>query len=202
MKRPVDFLLVGLAAGLRNKSFVAAKLQRYLGRFSDDAVIGLNDRSGLLRDIYGERLIDSLSPIMPLPEKRLLIKNCKVAVFFWGGADLEDFVYFALATGKPVKIIPVAETRVVNKEHTDQYDVYIGRGTPWGNPFAIGQGGLDREAAIEAYRDYFQRKFVDDPDGNKAIRSLSGKVLGCHCKPLACHGDVIAAYLNSLDNGR
>ena len=34
------------------------------------------------------------------------------------------------------------------------------------------------------------------------VLQLRGKVLGCHCKPLACHGDVLADYLNSLDDGK
>ncbi|MCI3911791.1 DUF4326 domain-containing protein [Pseudomonas brenneri] len=26
---------------------------------------------------------------------------------------------------------------------------------------------------------------------------IRGKVIACHCKPAACHGDVLAAHLNS-----
>ncbi|TBV87515.1 DUF4326 domain-containing protein, partial [Citrobacter freundii] len=28
-----------------------------------------------------------------------------------------------------------------------------------------------------------------------------GKILGCHCKPYPCHGDVLARFLNELDDG-
>ncbi|CAG1022170.1 hypothetical protein DOJK_01483 [Patescibacteria group bacterium] len=34
------------------------------------------------------------------------------------------------------------------------------------------------------------------------LLKLRGKILGCHCKPLACHGDILANYLNSLDDGK
>lgn len=30
---------------------------------------------------------------------------------------------------------------------------------------------------------------------------IRGKVIACHCKPAACHGDVLATYLNSQDDG-
>jgi hypothetical protein len=29
---------------------------------------------------------------------------------------------------------------------------------------------------------------------------LRGKTLGCFCKPHPCHGDIIAAYLDSLED--
>ena len=35
----------------------------------------------------------------------------------------------------------------------DRHDVYIGRGSKWGNPFKIGEDG-DRHEVIQKYRDY------------------------------------------------
>lgn len=32
-------------------------------------------------------------------------------------------------------------------------------------------------------------------------QQLIGKRLGCFCKPHACHGDIIANYLNKFDDG-
>jgi len=29
------------------------------------------------------------------------------------------------------------------------------------------------------------------------LDNLQGKVLGCHCKPLACHGDILAELANN-----
>ena len=29
------------------------------------------------------------------------------------------------------------------------------------------------------------------------VLKLKDKILGCSCKPLACHGDIIKAYLDS-----
>ena len=35
---------------------------------------------------------------------------------------------------------------------------------------------------------------IDRKQGNRQLR---GKVLGCHCKPLPCHGDYLAALANA-----
>lgn len=40
-------------------------------------------------------------------------------------------------------------TKVVNL-YKEPYDVYIGRGSPWGNPFVIGKDG-DRKECIDKY---------------------------------------------------
>lgn len=42
------------------------------------------------------------------------------------------------------------KTTVVNR-HKASYDVYVGRGTKWGNPFEIGKDGTRLEV-IEKYR--------------------------------------------------
>lgn len=199
MTRPVDFLLVGTSASYTNAGAINSKLDTYLANSREDRVILLNDAKGMLRKYFGDLVIDSLSPSMPYAEKRLLIKYSRAAIFFWDGTELADFVYLSLLGAKPTKVVTVSTTRVVNKDRHEEFDVYIGRGTPWGNPFTIGDRGMDRAAVIDAYRSYFKSKFVDDPAGRHAIASLKGKILGCHCKPAACHGDVIAEYLNSLD---
>lgn len=69
------------------------------------------------------------------------------------------------------------------KEH---YDVYIGRPSKWGNPFAIGKDGTRKEV-IEKYRQYI----LSNEKLMKDLPELEGKVLGCWCKPKACHGDVL-----------
>jgi hypothetical protein len=71
----------------------------------------------------------------------------------------------------------------------------IDRRTVFGNPFIIGRDGT-REEVIELYKDYFYERLSNDPDFKEAVDDLNGDVLGCWCKPLPCHGDVIAEYLN------
>jgi hypothetical protein len=95
----------------------------------------------------------------------------------------------------------VEVTKVVNREKGEPYDIYIGRGTPWGNPYHVGTGPgrYSREEAIRLYREHFERTILSDNRKRNALFALRGYRLGCHCKPLACHGDVIAEFLNSTD---
>ena len=82
-------------------------------------------------------------------------------------------------------------TRVVHCKR-EQYDVYIGRPGPWGNPFAIGRDGT-RAQVIEAY----ERYLLSRPDLLGQLGELRGKVLGCWGAPRQCHGDVLARYADA-----
>lgn len=85
-------------------------------------------------------------------------------------------------------------TRVVNL-HRDRHDVYVGRPSIFGNPFHT-KAGEDRMQVIARYKDYFLERVESDPEFRAAAEKLRGKILGCHCKPKPCHGDVIAAWCN------
>lgn len=76
------------------------------------------------------------------------------------------------------------------KEH---YDVYIGRPSKWGNPFSIGKDGTRKEV-IKKYEKYIlkNKKLLND------LHELEDKVLGCWCKPKACHGDVLVKLVNNI----
>lgn len=71
-----------------------------------------------------------------------------------------------------------------------KFDIYIGRGSRWGNPFKIGKDGT-REEVIKKYRDWISKQ----PGLLSSLGELRGKVLGCWCKPKACHGDVLIELL-------
>jgi hypothetical protein len=76
-----------------------------------------------------------------------------------------------------------------NKRNTSD-EVYIGRGSKWGNPFVIGASG-DRETVIRRYKEYILK---NDKLLN-CLDELKGKTLVCYCKPRACHGDVLIELL-------
>lgn len=82
------------------------------------------------------------------------------------------------------------KTKVVHFKR-DSYNkknyVYIGRPSPWGNPFAIGMDGT-REEVIEKYEKYIRAQ----PELMALLHELKGKYLACWCSPLACHGDILA----------
>lgn len=73
----------------------------------------------------------------------------------------------------------------------EKYDVYIGRPSKWGNPFQIGRDG-NREQVIEKYHQWI----LKNPDLLACLPELKGMVLGCWCKPLPCHGDVLIELAN------
>jgi hypothetical protein len=87
--------------------------------------------------------------------------------------------------------------KVVNlrKEH---YTVYIGRGSIFGNPFVMGRDG-DRTTVIQKYREYA----LKNPRLLREIAILpEDAILGCFCKPLACHGDVIVELHLLIKEGK
>lgn len=78
----------------------------------------------------------------------------------------------------------------------DSYDVYIGRGSRWGNPFRIGKDG-NRSEVIMKYADWLRTQ----PELLSSVHELKDKVLGCWCAPaggvtrhseLVCHGQILA----------
>lgn len=68
--------------------------------------------------------------------------------------------------------------------------VYIGRPSPWGNPYIIGKDGT-RNEVIDKYR----RHLLTNADLLARLPDLKGKTLVCYCKPQPCHGDVLVQLL-------
>lgn len=92
------------------------------------------------------------------------------------------------------------KTVVVNRRH-ELYDVYIGRGSIWGNPFSHLQSTYQgviivatRAEAIDRYRAWIQTQ----PQLLALLPRLRGKILGCYCSPLPCHGDVLAMMADAI----
>lgn len=81
----------------------------------------------------------------------------------------------------------IIRKRMVVNCKVDPYDIFIGRGSPWGNPFLIGIDG-NRHEVIEKYR---AKVLGDSNMVDKIRRELKGRVLGCYCSPLPCHGEVL-----------
>lgn len=82
-------------------------------------------------------------------------------------------------------------TLVVSIRSGIHYDVYIGRGSRWGNPFSHRPSRFDtirvatREEAVNQHAKWIKTQ----PHLLEALPELRGKVLGCHCgEDQACHG--------------
>lgn len=90
----------------------------------------------------------------------------------------------------------MATERVVHVRR-DPYDLYVGRGSDWGNPYKIGRDG-DRREVLAKYKDYLLRG-----EGRhllERIGELEGLTLGCYCAPdggltaedeTRCHGQLL-----------
>ena len=80
----------------------------------------------------------------------------------------------------------------------EEFDVYIGRGSKWGNHYSHKEGTLAEEVvesrteAIKKYEEYL----LSNEDLMSSLSELKGKVLGCWCKPKSCHGDILLKYAN------
>jgi transposase-like protein len=70
--------------------------------------------------------------------------------------------------------------------------VRIDRRTEWGNPFEI-PGDGDRATVIANYAEHY---LPNKPSLLAALPELRGKVLGCWCAPLACHGHALLAEVS------
>lgn len=85
------------------------------------------------------------------------------------------------------------------------YDIYIGRGSIWGNPFTHRPLHLtkakvqvaSREEAIKRFEDWIlnsndkEAKIMRDN-----LHLLKEKTLGCWCSPKPCHGDILVKLAN------
>ena len=75
--------------------------------------------------------------------------------------------------------------------------VYIGRPSPWGNPFHV-SAGVTREDVIARYETWLRNQLRESWQTRKLFDMLCKHVedhkplrLLCYCAPKPCHGDVI-----------
>jgi hypothetical protein len=69
--------------------------------------------------------------------------------------------------------------------------IYVGRGSPFGNPFTIVNGRRDK--AIMKFRDWLltQPELIQ-----KVKQELRGKDLACYCAPSFCHAEILMDIAN------
>jgi hypothetical protein len=95
---------------------------------------------------------------------------------------------------------------VVNK-YKEDYDFYIGRGSPLGNPYSHLENTKaeylvnTRDEACDKYEIWFEankdKKLVKEYLTKIVLEAKKRPIkLGCFCKPNRCHGDTIKQYLD------
>lgn len=192
-------LLVALPRLLCFRATFEKSIQSTLRILGDIDVYLVSDKEGRARGLLEAKGIHAQEvTISTKSDAKSAAKKFSHILVFWDGEEMTDLVYFAKLFDKHLKIVPVQITKVRNRDAGEAFDVYIGRKTPWGNPYPIehNETGNKRKDVIKKFEDYFQKEFLDKPDNLKHLLTLRGLRLGCHCKPLECHGDVIADFLN------
>lgn len=90
-------------------------------------------------------------------------------------------------------------TPVLVNRHKGEFDIYIGRGSKWGNPFPVDKAkGHTRQYVVEMYRQYLYDGLESGIFEIEDFLELSGLRIGCSCAPLVCHGDVIIEVFNTI----
>lgn len=91
--------------------------------------------------------------------------------------------------------------KVVNiktcKDWGKEGDIYIGRGSPWGNPYRMKNNtDEERTRVINEYKKWFDnhRKLMVLLICARPLR------LGCYCKPKVCHGDYLKEKLDEYNS--
>jgi len=101
------------------------------------------------------------------------------------------------------------QTRLVHI-NKDQYDIYIGRPSKWGNPYSHKPGTLAefRVNTIKEAIDSYEIYLLNNIELLESIHEIKGKTLGCWCTSnkgwdpndnIKCHGQILQKYLKLKD---
>ena len=181
------------------------KISKITSNIGESSIIFPDDPNGFINKFSKENL-----PHIKLSNlANWDINNITHGIIFDDGEEFPKETDLLKSNNIPLRVIKIPITRVINikketeyqlEESTPKYE-YIGRGSYRGNPYSMYESGDDRDEVIRKYKyDFDYEKF---PNKKKAeVYKLAGKRLGCFCKPQSCHGDILADYLNSWDDGK
>ena len=180
------------------------KANRILQSMKGFSVIFPSDPNLLIAKYFKEH-----SEVILHEDSSWKVTDISHAIVFDDGEVFSREIDVLRASGVKMRLIHILITRVINikketqfKElrSTSEYE-YIGRGSYWGNPYSMYDKGESREEVIRKYEyDFHHDKFTNKK--KIEVYKLAGKRLGCFCKPQACHGDILANFLNSWDDGK
>ena len=179
------------------------KLSRVLSNMKDFSLVFEKDPNNFIDKYFNDHSLSNEIITTDNWEQ----SNITHAVVFDDDEEFVDEVLILKEKEVKIRQIKILITRVINIRTDTQYKnsksnskyEYIGRGSYWCNPHAMYEDGRDREEVIHLFKYAFDHDQFPNKDVSEVYK-LAGKRLGCFCKPLACHGDVLADYLNSLDD--
>jgi hypothetical protein len=91
---------------------------------------------------------------------------------------------------------------LINLRTRQPYDVYIGLGSVWGNVYSSYHS---RKRAIRLYEEDWRKRLISPATRQLALANLAyldSMVMGCHCAPKLCHGDVLIKLFEEFINGK
>lgn len=200
----MNYLLILYPPEFASASKFCRKVSHLIGNLSDFNVIFPFDHHELIRHFFTQEH-DEIALIENVDWKQIGVTH---AIIFDDGEVFSSEVDFLRDRGVRARYVNIDITRVVNIKKDTKYSLrrstpgyeYIGRGSYWGNPYSM-LTGETREEVIRKFKYDFE--FEKFPNKKKSeVYKLAGKRLGCFCKPDACHGDVLADFLNQWDDGR
>lgn len=181
------------------------KVEKIISQLNDISLIFWQDANGLITQFAQEHL--NVKELIELSYESF--DDITHAIIFTDDEEFTNELNLLEKKGIPLRLIKILITRVINIKIETEYQAqkstptyeYIGRGSYWGNPYTMYDGISSREDVIRQFKyDFDYEKF---PNKEKSqVYRLAGKRLGCFCKPQACHGDVLADYLNAWDDGK
>lgn len=179
------------------------KVSRILSNLQNFKVFAPHDSNGFIAKFFQE---DPRCQELSVSKEQKIL--CTHAIVFDDGEEFRNEINKLQEDQVKIRVVSIKITRVLNVYVDKQYQglksddsyEYIGRGSYWGNPYSMFDNGDSREDVIQKFKyDFDNDKFVRKD--KKEVYKLAGKRLGCFCKPEACHGDILADFLNSWDDG-
>lgn len=181
------------------------KVKSIVKNLTDFKVCYLHDKNKFVSNLFGSEDLNIERTSIEIDN----LSEITHAIVFDDGESFQDDLALLKELSIALRIISIKTTKVINIKRENQYQglkstptyEYIGRGSYWGNPYSLYEDGDDRDEVIRKYKyDFDYEKF---PNKEKIeVHKLTGKTLGCFCKPSSCHGDVLADFLNSYDDGK
>jgi len=189
----------------KSYSKFSRKVLKILQNIQDFSIVYPSDPNEYISKLFAERF-----PEVILSENENWIEDeITHGIIFDDGEEYSQELKDLEGMLVNIRVIKIKITRVINIKKETQYKnvksspgyEYIGRGSYWGNPYSMYEEGESRDEVIRKYKYDFD--FEKSPYKEKSrVYELAGKRLGCFCKPQSCHGDVLADFLNSWDDGK
>lgn len=203
-------VLIIYPASFKSYSKFCRKVLRITENLGDMKFASIHDNNLFLKKIVSEHFPN----VEVILDENVDLSSITHAIIFDDGEEFPGIIEEIKKIKVPLRFIKIDITRVVNINTESQYDTsntesyeYIGRGSYWGNPYSmydledLEEGENPRDVVIQKFKyDFDYDKFLNVEKNQ--VYKLAGKRLGCFCKPQACHGDVLADFLNSWDDGK